>query len=222
MVNNNKPLLVGFAGVPGSGKTTLARLCAGNARDKLGISRVELVDEYARRYINKYGIKDIHDQMRLFNKQLEKEVSFFSTADLIWTDSPVFLGFMYALGMRTGTAHDVLFVNDLFKSMSKLNAGGSWYDIVFHVPPVLKPVDDGTRLKEQLTDEWRAKADLEIQAVFKLIFPPRKFVTIDIKTPLGHNDPNGLREWVNQERMKFVMTTVDQYLEEQKSAQQKS
>ena len=69
-------------------------------QDKV-LETIELVSEYARAYIHKYGsIDSVYDQMRIFNKQLAEENQFPSTIDVLVTDSPIFLGFGYALELR--------------------------------------------------------------------------------------------------------------------------
>ena len=84
---------IGITGVPGSGKTTLARSVASVYRNKL--KRAELVSEYARRYISKHGnITFLWEQYRILEKQLEWENSV--KADILISDSPVHLGFLYA------------------------------------------------------------------------------------------------------------------------------
>ena len=47
---------IGFVGVPGSGKSSVARGLAARGYEKL--KKVELVSEYARRFISKYGTID--------------------------------------------------------------------------------------------------------------------------------------------------------------------
>lgn len=208
-----RPLMVGFVGCPGSGKTTLARQFAGCARDALGVQRVEYVDEYARRALAKpASLIGIHDQMRILNKQLERETSFFSTSDLISTDSPIHLGFFYAREYANKTAKDVQILNDLFKQMNALNQNG-WYDVVFHLPPVLKPVDDGVRAAHQLQDEWRTVADRRLYAVFDLVFPPKQLVVLDdvALSPFVQADPAGSapgRDALNAARLQAVVATV--------------
>ena len=55
---------IGFVGVPGTGKSSIARGIAAQSYKRIG--KVELVAEYARRYLSKYGpIKDVSDQYKV-------------------------------------------------------------------------------------------------------------------------------------------------------------
>lgn len=110
-------LKVGFIGVPGAGKTSTARGLAALCRRNDKLSKVELVSEYARRYITKQGpIDTITDQFRIIEKQLEWEESIAPETDLMITDSPIHLGFLYALELRKlDNPKDIMYLNDIFK-----------------------------------------------------------------------------------------------------------
>jgi nicotinamide riboside kinase len=168
---------VGFIGVPGAGKTTTSRALAGSIREHTNLKTVELVAEYARVYIHKYGIDSIYDQVRILNKQIAEEDRYPEATDLMITDSPIFLGLGYAIELREeGNPKHTMVINDLFKDMNKLNQVPR-YDIIFHLPPVLKPVKDGIRAEHHFDDEWRRTADIRLQAMFH-VFPPRKLITL--------------------------------------------
>jgi nicotinamide riboside kinase len=165
--------LVGFSGAPGAGKTSTARALAANLRRSEGFQNVELISEYARRYITKYGSIDcVQDQFRILQKQLDWENQALQYADLVITDSPIFLGFIYVMQLRKETQKDTIWVNDIFKEMSKLNVPRR-YDLIIHLDPVIKPIDDGIRLEEHLTDEWRNKVNSAILHNYD-IFPPEE------------------------------------------------
>jgi nicotinamide riboside kinase len=85
-------LRVGICGVPGSGKTSLSRALAVACRGVDQLKHVELVNEYARRYISKHGqIESIFEQYRILEKQLEWEDSVCNDKlDIMITDSPIF------------------------------------------------------------------------------------------------------------------------------------
>lgn len=168
---------IGFIGVPGAGKTTTSRALAGSIRQYTNLKTIELVAEYARVYIHKYGIDSVHDQVRIMNKQIAEEDRYPETTDVIITDSPVFLGFGYAIELREhGNLKHTMVINDLFKDMNKLNQVPR-YDIIFHLPPILKPVKDGIRADHHFDDEWRRVADVRLQAMFH-VFPPKKMITL--------------------------------------------
>jgi len=169
---------VGFTGVPATGKTTAARMLSASFKDVDGVESIELVSEYARRYISKYDeITSVWDQLHIFDKQIEWETHAEKDTDLLITDSPVFIAFMYVLDIRSTGKKDTMIVNDLFKKMSDLNIP-SRYDFVFHLPPILKPVDDGVRPKHHLDPVWREEADQTLKMCFKL-FPPKNFIVLE-------------------------------------------
>lgn len=189
---------IGYIGVPGSGKTTAARALAGTIRFHTNFKTVELVSEYARVYINKYGIDNITDQVNILGKQLNKENGYPSSTDVLITDSPIFLGFGYALDLRReGSDKDTMILNDLFKSMNKLNQVPR-YDIIFHLPPTLTPVQDGIRLPHHFDQEWRTEADQKILSIFR-IFSPRKLVTLKstLVTDRINESISIIKEYVN-------------------------
>lgn len=168
---------IGFIGVPGAGKTTTSRAVAGYIRTHTRYKTIELVDEYARRFIIKYGIDHLQDQVRIMNKQAGEEDKFPLTTDVLITDSPVFLGFGYAIQMREeGNPKHTMILNDIYKEMNKMNEVPR-YDIIFHLPPTHTPVKDGVRGEEQFNPEWRTKMDTKLLSIFH-IFPPRKLITI--------------------------------------------
>ena len=170
---------IGFSGCPGTGKSSLAAYLRGDLKSGKTRVSVELVTEYARRYIVKYGLPErVLEQQRMLWKQVDWEDSTCTgKIDFILTDSPIFLGFMYALQLRNiHDTRDMMFLNDLFKDMSKLNVNHR-YKVIFHLPPTKAPIDDGVRAAEQLTDEWRQDSDDMLHFIFKL-FPPRHFIVL--------------------------------------------
>ncbi len=168
---------IGFVGVPGSGKSAIARGVAASAFGRIG--KVELVSEYARRYITKYSnINNVFEQYRILQKQLEwEDVVPKDEVDVAITESPVHMGFLYAMEIRDpNNVKDTVYFNDIFKTMNKINCPRR-YDIIFHLPPVWEPSRDGVRPDLHFDPNWRAESDSRIQFIFKL-FPPKNFYTV--------------------------------------------
>ena len=184
---------VGFSGTPGSGKTSTARMLAGHCRKIESLRSVELIYEYARRYISKHGsIDNVWEQYRILEKQIEWEQNVEnSNLDVLITDCPVFVGFAYTMDLKNKRYDGPVFsyptdiemskedmvVSDLFKKMLKINKKRH-YDIIFHIPPLLEPVDDGIRPSSNFDPLWREKMDNRLKFVFDL-FPPKKFITVE-------------------------------------------
>jgi len=173
---------IGFVGVPGAGKTSTARLLAAQCRSIDGLKNVELCSEYARTYINKYGpITSIFEQYIILKKQISWEDSLsYDNLELLITDSPIFLGFVYCLELKQDNIKDTMGLNNIFKEMNFLNIPNR-YDIIFHLPPILKPVNDGIRAEHHFDDNWRNNTDYNIRFVFDM-FKPKKFITVDGNT----------------------------------------
>lgn len=190
---------IGFTGVPGSGKTSTAREVASRCRAIEGLQRIELVSEYARRYISKHGsIDTIWEQYRVMMKQIEWEDSVpESGTDVLVTDSPVHLGFVYAAEYDRKHSKDVMVLNDIFKKLSKINYPEPRYDIIFHLPPKLKPIEDGIRPKIHFSETWREGADRKIRGVFDL-FKPTHFHIVE--------------ETYMDSRVDFVIKKLNEYI----------
>lgn len=169
---------IGFAGVPGAGKTSTARALAAECRGNEAFKNVELVSEYARRYISKYGkVETVWEQFRILKKQLDWEDSC-GDVDVLITDGPVFQGLMYAQMLRERKDRkEVMVINDLMSELNKINNPLPRYDVIFHLPPVLNPIEDGIRSSEQFDPTWRADADAELRATFRC-FKPCLFYTV--------------------------------------------
>ncbi|MDD5650483.1 MAG: AAA family ATPase [Candidatus Nanoarchaeia archaeon] len=154
---------IGISGIPGSGKTTLARALASACIDK----HVELISEYARSYISKHrSIDTIWEQIIVTSKQIEWEDSVVQQADFMITDSPIYLGFLFAMDLVLfENPKDLIAYNYLFKRLLNLN---SRYDIIFHLDPSVEPKDDGVRPDLHFDAQWRQKSNTDLLGIFKM------------------------------------------------------
>lgn len=172
------PTRIAFAGVPGSGKTSTARALAGLCGTDLGLKRVELVHEYARTHIAEYGpIETLADQFAVSLRQIDwEDRATLAVVDAMVTDSPIHLGWLYAMWMPQDTKKDAMYASDLFTKLTVLNVPPR-YDYVFHLPPIDGSFEDGVRKKEHQDEDWRRQANELIPFVFRL-FSPKVFVTV--------------------------------------------
>ena len=173
---------IGFSGIPCTGKTSAARAFAIAARELEGISKIELVSEYARSYISKHkSIEHIWEQYRIINKQSRWENSQPDSVDLIVTDSPLQLAFLYACDAHTPDSKNDMVLSDIFKLILEESTARP-YDIVFHLPPFAIPLEaDGVRPPLHLQPEWRKESDDFIRSSFKQ-FKPRNFFIVEEDT----------------------------------------
>lgn len=202
-------LKIGFTGVPGSGKTTLCTKLAGVARDSLGTKVVSQVNEYARRYISKYGPPTaLWEQVRILQKQIEWETSC-SNSDLIVCDSPTPLGFLYSVELRNPVNRkDSILMTDLFSMLQKFTYEQP-YDIIFHLPPILTPVKDGVRLDHQFDINWREQSNAKIKYILE-IFPPKELIEVNINLPEDWESfsDESKRHFLGEARLQLVLSKL--------------
>ena len=155
---------IAIAGIPSTGKTSLARLLAVELN-------TNLVHEYARHYISKYGdIKTVPEQYLITNTQYEWENNF---TDFV-TDSPIFLGFLYCIELHDPTVQkDRLWLAKFFKYLAE----HVQYDIVFYLPPVLPVSRNGLRRDLHFDSNWREDSDMLLRSLIRL-FPPKQLIEI--------------------------------------------
>lgn len=172
------PLRIGFAGLPGVGKSTLARAFAAQCSSRRPC-HVELVSEYAREHINATGSAgEITDQYLILQKQLHRENSVPPNTDIMITDSPIYLNFFYTVNLITKdqTKRESVMVSAIFEQLHDLNTPPR-YDIIFYLTLKHNPVNDGVRKKEHLSKQWHLRMDTEVRYLFKL-FPPHNFIEV--------------------------------------------
>ncbi|MDD5649372.1 MAG: AAA family ATPase [Candidatus Nanoarchaeia archaeon] len=157
--------IIGISGIPGSGKTTLARALASACCNKF--KNIELISEYARQYIiqNK-SIDSIWEQLTITDKQIEWENSVSESTEVLITDSPIYLGFLYAIDLvKFNNVKDIIAYNRLFEKLIKLN---NRYDLIFHLESVISLVNDGVRCDQHLNDKWRTESSFILMSLFKI------------------------------------------------------
>src|ERR1035437_8912112 len=133
---------IGFAGAPGVGKTTVAQCFCAELR-YLTQKRVELIDEYARSFVSKFGEASISDQYLLAHKQIDKEASF-PKAEYLVTDAPAFLTMVYTyLNIDWKNPKDKHFLKEIY---CLLVDSFHSYDFIFCSNPLPETKDDGVRI----------------------------------------------------------------------------
>ena len=176
-------LKVGVFSVPGGGKTTIARVLAEKCRRlDSKLKNVELVQEYVRKYISKYGIpENVWEQIRIFNKQLDWEnAAINENTELLITDSPLFLQFAYATELVDwNDKKSALAYKDLFKMLCEVNSPPR-YDILFYLKQRKEVVDDGIRTKSHISDEnWQKNMDTKLKIIFNDMFKSKKIIELN-------------------------------------------
>lgn len=198
---DNKVIRIGLAGIPSSGKSSTSRGISSSIRINGKFPVLELITEYARTYISKFGsIENIWEQYKILDKQLELEEEIAPNTELLITDSPLQLAFQYSLDVcRKDNMKDTMVLDDIFHKLSNLNTPQR-YDIIFHLPPAIEVVKDGIRPKHHVDPVWRTEADFNIRYICKTLFPPKKWIEV---TPVALN-----------ERVEFCNMAIEKYVKE--------
>jgi nicotinamide riboside kinase len=133
---------IGFAGAPGTGKTTVAQRFVAELRFLTG-ENVELIDEYARGFVSKFGEASMSDQYLLAHRQVDKELAF-PKADYLVTDAPAFLTLIYVyLGLNWKNAKDLHYLGEIYPLLME---NFHSYTHVFYSFPTTPTKDDGCRI----------------------------------------------------------------------------
>lgn len=133
---------VGFIGGPGAGKSTTSAGLFTACKNR-GIT-VELVQEYARDQLNRgWSPKCIGDQHRILDEQRRKEAIIPDTIDVLITDSPTILSYLYALKNNdVQDTSDIMAMTALYETfLTDMHN----YDILVLLKRTKPYVDDGTR-----------------------------------------------------------------------------
>lgn len=141
-----KSVKIGFIGVPGTGKSTVARA----AQIEIGNHNciTDIAPEYAREFIAKHGLPEhIAIQQGILFKQMRREDTIAHGCDVVFCDSPIYLCYIYGL----------LMVNPFSKQQAKILRNlYMWavldqinrYDILFYLPKQFEIIDDNIRVPD--------------------------------------------------------------------------
>jgi len=132
-------LRVALIGAQDTGKTTLARGLAAHFSTQGLIA--EYVPEYAREFIGQYGALS-NAELLVTLKQIEKELLVSAKADVMFTDSPILLSYVYTLLTGDITDPRLWVVLDTIQGMINRHPP---YDLIIHLTPFRQPRADGIR-----------------------------------------------------------------------------
>jgi len=137
---------VAFIGVPGAGKSTVAQAVQVEMGSHACITAIS--PEYAREYITKNGQPEhIAIQQGILFKQLHREDTLSHGVNILFSDSPVFFCYTYALlAMDPSSRQQATIVRNLYKwaVLDNLNR----YDLLFYLPRQFDIIDDSVRSPE--------------------------------------------------------------------------
>jgi len=133
---------IGLIGSPSAGKSTLAAQVYHRCKI-LGI-QTELVQEFVREELNKGWImRSVSDQIRLQMKQREKEDIIPSNIEVLVTDSPTLLQYIYGLRFSKVAKEDIHALTFLYEEYIK---DSDRYDKIYYVNNIRSDISpDGTR-----------------------------------------------------------------------------
>jgi len=180
-----KRIVIGISGAPSSGKTTTAHL----VRHKLsgmGFSR-DVVREYARHFIEKYGqVSSIMEQWHIYDGQTRWEHQAMANYDLVISDSPRFLPYIYSL--RFFNHADPKSIASVMRMYELGLSSIKDYDRLYLLKPPMNVERDGIRSQ----DEEDARLLYESMNQFLISHCGGVFVEV----PSNGKDPDAYAEFI--------------------------
>lgn len=161
---------IALAGAQDTGKTTVARMLSGRLSSR-GIL-THYVQEFAREYIPKAGsIESLAEELFLIEQQIKKERETPGKMQVMVTDSPVFLAYVYStlmVDLRTIDKKAVMMLGRIYDKV--LDHGG--YDLVAVLPVKWGVTDDGVRPQDLMARngdiDLRIKSFLQLHGVLTI------------------------------------------------------
>jgi len=159
-------LKIGIVGPPSSGKTTVAEGLSHHYKEKGIYKRVELIAEYAREFVIRFGATKPADQLHILQEQIKKEEAA-EGADFMFTDSPFWLSYVYACHHGDwNDARDRHYIHAIHELiLPRIHA----YDLIFYLPTneeLRANANDGHRVHTTPQELWAV--DKKIQGFMNL------------------------------------------------------
>jgi nicotinamide riboside kinase len=148
---------IAFAGAQDTGKTTLSKYISSKFTSEGYLT--DYVSEAARELITKWGGTGItiSDQLLITQKQAEKELLVAPLSQMMFTDSPIFISYVYTLrSVDKNSPKDIDHLLNIYYYVLKSN-----YDLIFFLPTFRSPTPDGVRSKELIEDNERISAMIQ-------------------------------------------------------------
>lgn len=140
---------IGIVGAPATGKSTLAEGVSYALKKQN--SRVELVNEYARNFVAKFGVATPADQFHILLEQIGKEKKIRESDSIMVTDSPYWLSLIYAMLCEYPDGDkESYYIGKIINEILPIQRS---YDLIFYLPlsetfynKVGRKVNDGFRI----------------------------------------------------------------------------
>ncbi len=144
-------LKVNFCAAPSSRKSTVCSALESQLKQLQFVA--DTSKEYARQYINTYGIpKDMYEQLIIMKNQDIRDKAIASVSEIMLSDTPAIASYIFGVRLlqakmkREGRAKKTLAE---YKYLEELHLEGikklDWFDLIIVFPPLDSVIQDGTR-----------------------------------------------------------------------------